>query len=1033
MVCVLLWLMDEYWYYSLVTLFMLLLLEYQVVQRRLYDLSELRAMRIPPRPMHVFRGGNWRAISSDHVMPGDIIALYRGSRGEAQLSCPCDVLLLSGNVLVNEAMLTGESVPQMKVAVSVPADSEDARVPLDMKGRHKQSVVSAGTCIMTQEADAVPKAFKRVPNNGCVGYVLRTGFDTTQGKLVRTILFSTDRVTASSKESYVFLGVLMMFAVFSCLYILHDGLVVTPQLIASQADQAAECAILNASGNLTGNVTNGTDGSNETSRHWCEMLEKPRSTFKLVLAVSHILTSVVPPEFPITLSLAVNLSLVALVRQRVFCTEPFRVPLAGKVDLCCFDKTGTLTSDAMEVDRVDGLGKEYPKPKAKQADDESPASAGLQQPLPFLTAAVMAACSGLTVVDGEVVGDPLEKAAIQAVKWQMPSPGFVVSRPGKGADRLQIVARNPFASELQRMSVLVKHSGPGRDFPGAAASEAEEKGPGNYPPDALRALALVKGSCEALRPMLREVPKKFDALQDELSRQGLRVLCLAAKEMPDSALKGEPPAREALERDLEFCGLLVLRNAIKPHSAQVVRSLRRSYYRVMMITGDHPLTACQVAFDVDMADKPFLTLGVGEENGSADGLVWKRRGTERGAGEEVVEPYKASSVAELAQKYSLCVPGVAMTSLNEAQLCEIVRSVTVFARVTPQQKQQVLLAANDGGLTSLMAGDGTNDVGALKHAHVGVSLLSRAPDFQAEFRAMRQEMDATGMVRLGDASIASPFTYKGDTVKCCSQILKCGRATLCTVLMMYKIMGLNSVLSAFAMSALTLDGVKFGDGQTAIESIFISGCFFMVSRNSPAKKLAKQQPISSVFHWSVMLSLALQLAVHLTVLLLGWQLATAHRPAGYTRDLEGEFKPNLTNTVIFELTAAMHISSFLANYEGRPFMQPLTENRPLLAGMAIFIATLFACAAEIVPELNEFLTLVESPSEDFRTQLLTLLACDILGSVLLARSVTSLATWLRGRSAEAAARENGLGFGGDEAEGGRGKDNGKDKESKKKR
>merc|ERR1712166_747628 len=100
-------------------------------------------------------------------------------------------------------------------------------------------------------------------------------------------------------------------------------------------------------------------------------------------------------------------------------------------------------------------------------------------------------------------------------------------------------------------------------------------------------------------------------------------------------------------------------------------------------------------------------------------------------------------------------------------------------------------------------------------------------------------------------------------------------------------------------------------------------CFFLVSRSAPAKDLAKQLPTFSVFHWSVTLSLLCQLATHLAILLYGWQLANAHRPADWKRDLEGDFDPNLTNTVVFQLMASMHASSFLANYEGHPFMQPL--------------------------------------------------------------------------------------------------------------
>jgi manganese-transporting P-type ATPase len=142
-------------------------------------------------------------------------------------------------------------------------------------------------------------------------------------------------------------------------------------------------------------------------------------------------------------------------------------------------------------------------------------------------------------------------------------------------------------------------------------------------------------------------------------------------------------------------------------------------------------------------------------------------------------------------------------------LKKIIAQVKVFARVSPKQKEYVITILKSLGYTTLMCGDGTNDVGALKHAHVGVALLANSESNNAEFEQNKkakineaqklhnevttarqspltqnqiaianaqkklndvlkelEEAEQSHIVKLGDASIASPFTYKKSSIQC---------------------------------------------------------------------------------------------------------------------------------------------------------------------------------------------------------------------------------------------------------------------------
>lgn len=233
-----------------------------------------------------------------------------------------------------------------------------------------------------------------------------------------------------------------------------------------------------------------------------------------------------------------------------------------------------------------------------------------------------------------------------------------------------------------------------------------------------------------------------------------------------------------------------------------------------------------------------------------------------------------------------------------------------------------------------MCGDGTNDVGALKHANVGVALLSHpydatkknkkepekspqnsAPNVKdvtqqkslpmppahrrgvnrqidnrlarhqasaqnAQHRLetlMRQleEEEAAQVIKLGDASIAAPFTSKYTSIQSICHIIKQGRCTLVTTLQMFKILALNALVLAYSQSVLYLDGVKFSDSQATIQGLLLAACFLFISRSRPLKTLSKQRPVPNIFNAYILLTVTLQFLIHFSGLL--YIVQEAHR------------------------------------------------------------------------------------------------------------------------------------------------------------
>ncbi|KAK7841310.1 putative manganese-transporting atpase pdr2 [Quercus suber] len=834
--CVGLWCLDEYWYYSLFTLFMLFMFESTMAKSRLKTLTELRRVRVDGQTLMVYRCGKWVKLSGTDLLPGDVVSIGRnsGPNGEDK-AVPADMLILAGSAIVNEAILTGESTPQWKVSITGRGIEEKLSIKRD-----KSHVLFGGTKILQHTPD---KTFPlKTPDGGCVAVVLRTGFETSQGKLMRTILFSTERVTANSWESGLFILFLVVFALIAAGYVLKKG------------------------------------------------LEDPtRSKYKLLLSCSLIITSVIPPELPMELSIAVNTSLIALARRGIFCTEPFRIPFAGKVDICCFDKTGTLTSDDMEFCGVGGLTSSM-----ELESDMSNVS--------VRTVEILASCHALVYVDNKLVGDPLEKAALKGIDWSYKSDEKAMPKRGSG-NAVQIVQRHHFASHLKRMAVVVRIQ---EEF-----------------------FAFVKGAPETIQDRLIDVPSSYVETYKKYTRQGSRVLALAFKSLPDMTVsEARSLDRDIVESGLTFAGFAV------------------------MITGDQALTACHVASQVHIVSKPALILGPAR---NGDGYEWIS------TDETQMFQYSEKEVEALSESHDLCVGGDCVEMLQQTSaVLQVIPYVKVFARVAPEQKELIMTTFKTVGRITLMCGDGTNDVGALKQADVGVALLNVVPPSQSGNSSSEKSKDETPVVKLGDASMASPFTAKHASVAPTTDIIRQGRSTLVTTLQMFKILGLNCLATAYVLSVMYLDGVKLGDVQATISGVFTAAFFLFISHARPLPTLSAARPHPNVFCSYVLLSLLGQFAIHLCFLISSVNEAEKHMPDECIEP-DSDFHPNLVNTVSYMVSMMIQVATFAVNYMGHPFNQSVSENKPFLYALLAAVGFFTVIASDLFRDLNDWLKLVPLP------------------------------------------------------------------------
>jgi Ca2+-transporting ATPase len=387
------------------------------------------------------------------------------------------------------------------------------------------------------------------------------------------------------------------------------------------------------------------------------MIKGGRAWHELLLEAVSFAVAAIPEGLPAITTITLALGMQRMAKRGAVVRKLLAVETLGAASVICTDKTGTLTQNEMTVRRVFAAGTSYRAsgegydPRGHLESFDGRPLDKLPPTLDYLLATAALCTSARLDIDPEtsrwkVIGDPTEGALLT-----------LAAKGGRAKESVAsahtFVRELPFDSDRRRMTVVT----------------LDARG---------RAIAHVKGSLEVLLPLcikiatddgVRAITDEDRALvQGEADRMGgeaLRVLAIARRVDPD----------DNPEEELTLLGIVGMKDPPRSGVKEAVRVCRDAGVRIVMITGDHPITAVAIARELDLW---------GEDDETITG-------------------------SELAK-------------LSDAELAARAMRLRVFARTTAEQKLRIVSAFRSLGHVVAMTGDGVNDAPALKQAHIGVAM-----------------------------------------------------------------------------------------------------------------------------------------------------------------------------------------------------------------------------------------------------------------------------------------------------------------------
>ncbi|EDV45271.1 probable cation-transporting ATPase 13A3 isoform X1 [Drosophila erecta] len=987
---VILWFTYDYYYYACVILLMSIFgITMSVLQTKKNQDVLQKTVYNTGNAWVVDHKGLSKELPTRAIVPGDIIEIPSSG-----CTLHCDAILLSGNCILDESMLTGESVPVTKTPLPSKRDM------IFDKTEHARHTLFCGTKVIQT---------RYIGSKKVLAFVINTGNITAKGELIRSILYPPPVDYKFEQDSYKFIQFLAIIACVGFIY------------------------------TLVTKILRGTD------------------PVKIAVESLDLITIVVPPALPAAMTVGRFYAQKRLKTSEIFCISPRSINVAGSINCCCFDKTGTLTEDGLDMWGVvpKSSTNQFQIPLqnvVRLPYDHFLFGMVTCHSITILNGRMMGdpldlkmfQSTGWKLEDSNNIPDTEKYGILYPTILRQPRvclSGMTepeIKRQSSVDDLLAtvgispaqknfdhgIVREFPFTSALQRMSVVTR-----------CLSDQVFN-------------VYCKGSPEMLEKLCipQSLPDNYSQTLSEFAKKGYRIIAIAFKSLAHKMnyTKVQRLSREEVENNLEFLGFVILENRLKPDTTKVINALNSAKIRTIMITGDNILTAISVARDCGIVSasqavitvhadplgdseifqtnttaldtecnvdnsshkhyKLQYTLDLGSKTSreylyksSLNSNLFGQETTEfrahdaktifRMESTNSLDNESSSSYAESVLPTSDSLASVKTTDTwthNEAaevdaelgikhsedeswrQQCtfamdgktwQIVKDHfpeekeilltrgSIYARMSPDQKQALVLELQNLDYCVAMCGDGANDCGALKVAHAGISLSET------------------------EASIASPFTSRNPTISAVLRVIKEGRAALATSFGIFKYMAAYSLVQFISVMILYSIDSNLTDKQylyvdLGLISIF---AFFFGKTESFDGNLVEQVPLSSLISSTPLASLLL----HLTVVT-GFQVTCwihLHQQPWFKpfKATDEDHLGCVENYTMFCISSFQYIILAFVFSKGAPYRKPLWSNRPLCLAFIINLCIIvylvyFVYSSDWVATFFQLIV----PSKEFR-------------------------------------------------------------------